>query len=69
VTIMSRWPLYKGDRYDRFDCIWYYLWQLKLIDRFSSLPFWFIEWSVWFVWSLYQSEVLEQNKSNWSFYQ
>jgi hypothetical protein len=21
VTVMSRWPLYKGDRYDRFDCI------------------------------------------------
>ena len=22
VTIMSRWPLYKGDRYDRFGCIY-----------------------------------------------
>ena len=22
VTVMSRWPLYKGDRYDRFDCIY-----------------------------------------------
>jgi hypothetical protein len=20
VTVMSKWPLYKGDRYDRFDC-------------------------------------------------
>ena len=20
VTVMRRWPLYKGDRYDRFDC-------------------------------------------------
>jgi len=23
MTAMSRWPLYKGERYDRFDCIWY----------------------------------------------
>ena len=21
MTVMSRWPLYKGDRYNRFDCI------------------------------------------------
>jgi hypothetical protein len=25
VTVMSRWPLYKGDRYDRFDCILDYI--------------------------------------------
>ena len=25
VTVMKRWPLYKGDRYDRFDCIWFWV--------------------------------------------
>ena len=30
VTVMSRWPLYKGDRYDRFDC------SMSLISRIEE---------------------------------
>jgi hypothetical protein len=32
VTAMSRWLLYKGDRYDRFDCI-----TLKEIEKVQDI--------------------------------
>ena len=35
VTVMSRWPLYKGDRYDKFDCI--YLTISKSFYYYSAL--------------------------------
>jgi hypothetical protein len=33
---MSRWPLYKGDRYDRFDyrcCYWYIVEEVEIINK------------------------------------
>jgi hypothetical protein len=31
VTVMSKWPLYKGDRYDRFDCSYMVKYLIKFV--------------------------------------
>ena len=38
VKVMSRWPLYKGDRYDRFDCISVISWRSVLLVEENIVP-------------------------------
>jgi hypothetical protein len=58
VTVMSKWPLYKGDRYDRFDCSYMVKYLIKfvvIINRRWEKLIYLWTGSFFFSWSWFQN--------------